>query len=519
VTIKSDPAVAAMATVLQEQEQRARRRVLLPYVIVVSAYAILFTFWQVEPVPWNVHLAAVLVAATCLLPMARWYAGTRQGLPMFELICLSYGLQFSVPVYTQPAQLAIMSSTVPLRWSTTFEVLLYVEMGIVTMMAGYYLVRRSRAAQSIPKLDLPLVPAGRTLYLWGALIGSGLLTMLSAVNWEPLTGSSFDAIVRLMNSQFNVAIVLLAYAVYREGRSWAAQVALYAAVLYAFLVGLTTGMLENALMPLVLMLAVRWHATRKMPWVAILAGLVLFGVLNPAKFEYRRQVWYSGEEYGFNERLSVWGEAVEGELQGSVEAGNWQDTVRETLARFDLVHRFMYVREMTPAFVPYYQGETYAYFLYAWIPRLIWPDKPSASEANQRIDVDYAFKYEWQDSTTSIGQLPEAYVNFGIIGIAVVMALQGLVFAVMDAVLNGPRSDGGRAIYLVIMAYFLNGIGSSSATLFGALVQYILAAAVILRPFAASWRASNRQPAQQDVGAEFVQSSSGIESQWTNRQT
>ncbi len=512
MTFKADPAVATMTTGLKQQEQPARRRVLLPYVVVVLAYAGLFSYWQVEPVPWDVHLAAVLLTATCLLPMARWYAGGRQGLPMFELICLSYALQFSVSIYTQPAQLTIMSSTVPLRWSTTFEVLLYVELGIVMMMAGYYLIRRSQVAQRIPKLDLPLIPAGRILYLWGALVGSGLLTMLSALNWEPLRSSSFNAIVRLMNSQFNIAIVLLAYGVYREGRSWTAHVALYAAVLYAFLVGLTTGMLENALMPLVLMLAVRWHATRKMPWVAILAGLVLFGVLNPAKSEYRRQVWYSGEEYGFNESLSVWGEAVEGEIQGSVEQGMWQEVIRETLARFDLVHRFVYVREMTPSYVPYYRGETYSYFLYAWIPRLIWPDKPSASAANQRIDVDYAFKYEWQDSTISIGQLPEAYANFGIIGIAGVMALQGLVFAVMDAVLNGKNSDGGRAIYLVIMAYFLNGIGSTSAVLFGALVQYILAAAVILRPFAASWRASDWLPSQPDLGAGSGHASSGMDS-------
>ena len=373
----------------------------ISYLLALAAYALLFTFWQAEPVPWNVHLVSILVAATSFLPLARWYAEGRQGLPMFELICLSYALQFSVPIYTQPQRVIIMSSAVPLRWNTSFEVLFYVELGIVAMMTGYYLVRRSRVSLGMPKLDLPLIPQRRTLYLWGALLGSGLLTMLNALNWGPLQSSAFDAILRLVSSQFNVAIVLLAYAVYGEERNRLAQVALYAAVFYAFLVGLTTGMLENALMPLVLMLAVRWHATRRIPWLAIVAGFVLFGLLNPAKFEYRRQVWYSGEEYGFNERLSVWGEALEGELEGSVQQGMWQDTIREALARFDLVHRFTYVREMTPAFVPYYQGETYSYFLYAWIPRLLWPEKPSASEANQRIDVDYGLKYEWQDSTIS----------------------------------------------------------------------------------------------------------------------
>ena len=485
-------------------EQPVRRRVLLPYIAAILAFSTLFTLWQAEPVPWNVHLASILVAATSFLPLARWYARGSQGLPMFELICLSYALQFSVPIYTQPQQLIIMSSAVPLRWITTFEVLLYVELGMLAMMLGYYLIRRSSMSQVMPKLDLPLIQQRRTLYLWGALVGSGLLTMLSVLNWEPLRSPAFGAVLRLGTSQFSIAIVLLAYDVYGEEPRPLERIGLYAAVSYAFLVGLTTGMLENALMPLVLMLAVRWHATRRLPWLAILAGFVLFGLLNPAKFEYRRQVWYGGEEYGFDERLSVWGKALEGELEGRAQQGIWQETIREALARFDLVHRFTYVREMTPSFIPYYQGETYSYFLYAWVPRLLWPDKPSASESNQRIDVDYQLKYEWQDSTISIGQLPEAYANFGITGIAVVMALQGIVFAVLDAALNGPRSEGGRAIYLVTMAYFLNGIGSSAAVIFGALIQYILASSLILRPFAAGFQShENDADAVEPAGTVF----------------
>ena len=493
-----------MATAVSHERMRSSpKSIAVRYLLVVAVYALIFTFWQIEPVPWSVHLMSIVVVATSLLPLARWYARRGQGLPMFELICLSYALQFSVPIYTQPQRLQIMSNAVPLRWSTSFEVLLYVELGVLAMVIGHDLVRRSAVSQSIPKLDLPLSPQRRTLYLWGALVGSGLLATLSALNWGPLGSPAFGAILRLVTSQFNVAIVLLAYAVYGAERNRLMQAAMYAAVFYAFLVGLTTGMLENTLMPLVLMLAVRWHATRKLPWLAILAGFVLFGLLNPAKFEFRRQVWYGGEDHGFNERLSIWGQALQGEFEGGVQQGNWEETIRETLARFDLVHRFTYVREMTPTYIPYYQGETYAYFLYAWIPRVLWPDKPAASEANQRIDVDYDLKYSWQDSTISIGQLPEAYANFGIIGIAVVMALQGIAFAVLDAVLNGPRSDGGRAIYLVIMAYFLNGIGSSASVLFGALVQSVLASAILLRPFAVAWQAPEGGSTQQDADSDL----------------
>ena len=485
--------------------QPPRRRIALVYALSVAIYGLLFTFWQAEPVPWNVHLLAILVAATCLLPLFRWYARGGQGVPMFELICLSYALQFSVPVYTQTNWIMVYSQPVPVRWGTVFEVLLYVELGVLAMVVGYNLLRSSLIARNVPSLDLPLVPERRSIYLWGALAGGGTLTLLQVLGWGFLGGSVFGAVVRLFTGQYNVAVVMLAYAIYEgEERSALARFGLYGAVVFGFIVGLLTGMLENTLMPLVLVLAVRWHATRRIPWFAILMGFVLYLVLNPAKFEYRQQVWFSGQQYGFSQRLEVWALAVEEELSAMGGEEAWEETVRESMARFDLVHKFAYVRDMTPAFIPYYGGQTYSYFLYAWIPRLLWPDKPSASESTNRLDLDYGFKYETQPVSVAIGQLPEAYANFGILGIVLVMALQGGVFALLDAMLNGPRSEGGRAIYLVVMAYFLNGIGSSAVVLFGALVQYVLASALIMRPFAAGWQAGDVQSEKQDELAELV---------------
>jgi hypothetical protein len=223
-------------------------------------------------------------------------------------------------------------------------------------------------------------------------------------------------------------------------------------------------------------------------------SVLLYLILNPAKFDYRNRIWYGTENAGLVDRVQAWTTAVRGHANvGSDDISRIlaDERIMGALARFDLIHKFVWVREMTPRYVPFYRGQTYSYFLVAWVPRAVWPDKPSASEANHRVDVDYGFLSDFQTTSTNIGigQLAESYANFGIAGVMTIMAVLGVVFALLDNILNGRHSDGGRAIYLSLMVYFLNGIGSSTAVHFGALVQQTLANALIMRLFATGFRA------------------------------
>ena len=208
-------------------------------------------------------------------------------------------------------------------------------------------------------------------------------------------------------------------------------------------------------------------------------------MLNPVKFDYRERVWFGRQTYSLVDRLSLWGElAADRVIQiAEPEGGKTQNTIYDSLARFDLIHRFTHVHRITPTYLPYYGGETYEYFLYAWVPRLFWPGKPTASLANNTMDVDYGLKYPGSSATIGIGLLPEAYANFGVWGILLVMSIQGMVIAVLDGTLNGPGSDGGRAIYLSVMVFLFNGIGSSASIWFGALLQNVAANALIIWPF------------------------------------
>ena len=491
--------IESLSVVGRYPERRRRRliprKVWLQYALLLAFYGTFFTFWQLEPVPWNVHASSILLMAVCLYPIMSWRAKGSHGPPMFELICLAYALQFAIPVYLQPNELMIQDKLVLISWSDVQKSQLLTTLGVCALVIAYTITARSRFSMMCPKLDLPLDPRKRNMFLKFAVsVGVGLAFM-QAIGRAPDNSGPLGAIVRVLTNQLNLAIILLAYEIYRERhRNKRTMLMLYGLTAVAFLLGLSSGMLEGALIPLALLFIVRWDSTRKLAWRYLIIAAALFLLLNPIKIQYRAQAWFGDENMSLPARIGLWVDLAKDNLTGELEqpgTGGPAGFVQRATSRFDLLHRFAYIGQMTPEVVPFYEGETYAYLVYGWIPRIIWPNKPEASDASRQMDLDYGFLYDvpGQSASIGIGQLPEAWVNFGAPGILIVMILQGIFFALLRGMLTGPRSEGGQAIYLSIMVSFLNGIGSVAVVFFTSLFQNTFANALVLRPFAKSFKA------------------------------
>jgi hypothetical protein len=474
---------------------------LLIYLSIVIGYALIIPIWQIEPLSGEVHALGVLIFATSLVPLTLWTRRGRRRAPVFELIALSYALQYSMPLYIQPRGLTIFSQFVPVSWAALYETLWLVEAGLIAFIAGYYFFLRSPLSAKTPHLDLPFLEKRRMTYIYLSLAFGSIVLALNAAGLALFQVSDLGAVLRLLAGQFYLALILLGYQVYAQSRApLGQQLLLYAALTLAFLVGLSTGSIENAFVYLVGLFIVRWQARGRLPWPWLAAAVALFIVLNPAKFTFREQVWFGETDYSLGQRIGLWSDLAGDSVDSLVRpafADDRERAMRGLLSRFDLIHKFTYVHTLTPQVIPYYQGSTYSYFLVALIPRLLWPNKPTATGgANDRMDVDYRLKYEGQSVSVGIGLLPEAYANFGAIGMALVMALQGAVFGLLGALLDGRGSQGGRAIYLSIGVYFLNGIGTSASVMFGAILQQVLASAILMRPFTSGWLALPGQMAE-----------------------
>lgn len=471
------------------------------YVVALGMQVLVFALWQAERMPIKVYLAGILIAAIAEFPIARWFAQGKPGVPMFELLCLSFGLQYGLIVYLQPNEVwTELRSFTPLTWESTFRAQLSAALGIGSLIASYYLSSSFRLLRRMPRFDLPIRPPRLFWYL-GFAFTVGLAATLLNVRYAALTGSRIGATLYLLSSQVYIGFILMTDYIYRANKGWRWKLGLYILLALVCLVGAVTGMQENILTPLTVVFIARWLAGGRVPWRLVIAGAAIFLLLYPLKFRYRSRAWFSERESAqtITGRMVIWGQVAKEFLsevgQGKVAVFSAQQ-LRISLYRFDLLHVFAMVCDKTPGQIPYYRGATYSYLIYTWMPRLFWPDKPSAQQANTILALDYEISNEegLKVSSFGIGILAEAYANFGIVGIILLMGIQGLLFAAFSQLLNGKDSQGGRAIYIALVVPFFNGIGSSTAVLFGNILQQTVARALILRSFTISFGVKRSLP-------------------------
>ncbi len=96
--------------------------------------------------------------------------------------------------------------------------------------------------------------------------------------------------------------------------------------------------------------------------------------------------------------------------------------------------------QVVPQRVPFIYGKSLLEVVYAPIPRLIWPNKPTTIDSmTQHYAVIFGIQTERGAQSTAIGMnmLVEGYWNFGWLGIALLCFAAGLVVGASQSVFSG----------------------------------------------------------------------------------
>lgn len=472
--------------------------------VVPPLFASLYEYSYVKSV------LATLLLSTCMYPTARYFARHEKGVPIFPALCLSYAIQFAIPIFTRQPQIRLAGEEIRFLEDDFVVAALFLSLlGVCALQLSYYALSSQQVAQRLPVVDLHLNKKRATV----CCIVIGVLFPLM-LRLTPLlsdgTYLQFSAIFTLLQNQQLVVIGILGWMVYSGfGTKWH-KLLLYGMVGIAAIRGMSNGFLEQAVVPAVVMFISKWQYTKRISilTVSIIVLLILF--LSPVKASFRQAIWSDSSivTEGSGDTLtnaSLWLEQASqywaDTLNGSRE---WSEATSDAVSRADFIHQFAYICSLTPEVIPYQYGRTYSYFTVAWIPRAIWPDKPLSGEANSFFGVTYGLTTEEgiKRVTFGVSLLGEGYINFGTLGVIFIMAVQGAILILLKHIFGGPRSGaGGQAVFLAFFIFFLNGVGTSAEIFFGNIVQNLLCSCALL------WWARER-PSHRNlsVGANFTSS-------------
>ena len=461
-------------------------RIVMGYLL-LSLLAIPLLNWLAVPdVPLEQEVLGYLLLCICTYPVVVHFSKRQPGLPVFPMICLVYGASYALPIFFGDPIISILSKPgyVHVLPADTTHAARLCLVGVLSLQFGFVIFRYSVMSLLVPHLRLELdfgrakskislLGFGGILALWLWLSGHfafsrGLTSMMIVVSHLPMLCTAY------------------LYWVYLRGE----LKGIWAAILWVILllevgIGLSAGNVRNAIDPMITIGAVYWMAQRRINWRYAAFGLAVFLAMQSVKGEFRMLVWTQGEaQSSIIDRLMIWKTLLgTGAHQMLSHERESRSVVKASVSRADLIHLFSYAIHMTPRVVPYQHGETYSYLLYAWVPRMLWANKPTAQAANRFFGVAYDLQSPDSVETTSVGlpHLVEAFINFGDAGVVFIMMLLGMIYAIIDKLFNHPDAGGGgTAVYSTLLMTVVN-IETSTAAVLGALPQSILIFYLLLR--------------------------------------
>lgn len=429
-------------------------------------------------------LLAMILFGVCLYPLYSYVRRGDTGVPVLPLLCIAYAAQFALPIFTRDAFMPLAYDEAYLDGNDVVVALVMTIAGVVVMQLAYHLMRKKRIGNTLPKVRLPLNANRALIYCFSVFL---LLQVLGSIQTFLLENEvQFSAIVGLLQNQVLVVIGILGWLVYTgRGGKWV-KAALYTVLIITVARNASTAMLESLLVPMAVLFITRWVYTRRVPILGFIFIGAVIVFLSPVKSDIRmgRADSQAVAESSSANVAVQWVEQAT-DYWSSVFTGNGSfiESAFDTTSRTDLIHQFTYIYASTPSRVPFQYGESYKYFAVALIPRALWPGKPEANAANNFYAINYGISTEQvlEHTTFGVTLIGEGYMNFGFFGVLLVMFMQGAVLSLLEQIFAGPKSGaGGWAIFIALLVFFLNGIGSSAEMMFGALLQNLIGSSLLL---------------------------------------
>lgn len=467
-----DPSALGSGGTTVDQERRHGRRVLVGYFVVVLLALPCLLLYSTERftlfarfLAW-VGLAGSLLPGVVMLcrPRSRKNAVAAVGL----IVTLFYHL---APLHER---------SLLLRWGQARLSDLSIEhaallsaLAVPAMWLGWYLTGFT-PPRLLPRLRLQIDPARLRKTAYFIIVTSFLAELLwlagVLTTYQPV--SSVISVLVPLEMGFAMLLILQI-----KGQATARDRLLFwTFLLLAVLIALARGTLLVLIRPFLVYLLAWMFLARRLQIIPVIAGLGMVLLMQPVKGEFRHRVWDRDSEMGIADRAILYVELIgqhwlPGDEDPLVDRSR---SVEEAAARTGAALALANVVELTPASVPHQYGATLNYLLYAIVPRIIYPDKPTAQWADVWASVMYGYTNQQGTAHVMVGlsQIAESYINFGLVGGLLWLMLSGGLVRLLDEILgHDDAGSGALALYLYMVLALMINMEGSFAQFWGGVLQ------------------------------------------------
>lgn len=453
-----------------------------PYYFVVVPLLVTVLFWMISP--YNISVYQVSMAF--LLFSFPWWSyltwkKTKSGFPLFSLIAFMFWLCYIFPLFFGGRNLDYWYNR-ELTYSNIVldQVILMALVGVLFIWLGM----KSKIGRSLvhkTSLDISRHPSE-----WNYLRFVFICTLLIRYVNPYILGDTCRYIILIIQTTIPLIIFCFFLTQYLHGKAQLIDKILI--LIYAvssIMLGLSSALLLMSIQIFICCTLVFLNVRKKLTLWPILVMVLLIIFLLPGRQMVRYLYWHnpinstSTERavYWINQSCLIWNKAIE-------KPEEFREFIVSPINRLSLMNVTAIVLMKTPTYIPYQYGQTYSYLMTGLIPRFFWPQKPSINNSNIFFQIKYGLTRPQEISTVSIscGILAEAYMNFGWLGVIVIMMLMGIFFDVFREVFLSEES--GLFFYAIGITTIINliSIESQLAQYIGSLIQQIILSFIILLP-------------------------------------
>src|SRR6267142_2408791 len=381
--------------------------------------------------PWSAYL--------------NWKQRSDEKIPVFALISIMYWVYYALSLFWGARTLSGLEN--PLEKDVPDEAIAWSLALAVTGVSAIWLGMRSRLGTHLVPKKLPeLKPGlGSIHYLRLLLVAGTLLGLSEGVTY--LAGEGGRQALTILISLVPILAFAILFRKVLSGEAGQIDKLLVVGFLALRLViGLSSGLLGSFASIILVCAAVYVAEKRRIPRLAFVLVVLFTLFFQVGKQEFRKAYWTGSTATSKIDRVVFWTETSFKKWQEALSDRSGRAlayAMNESMSRVSLLTQTANVADLTPATVPYQGGQLYSYLVITWIPRALWPDKPSVNDANQFYQVAYGMSKEEDLDKVAIGVgvMTEAYISFGWYGVVGIMFLIGIFYDVYRRILFSRNSD------------------------------------------------------------------------------